>query len=175
MAGCIVCDYVINMSNIVWGDIGSPADLSPASVTMKLTSDPFVGQVNVLLDTCFQFVAVSGSGCFSPTLGAKEQGIFSTLYRQQFYLKRALDSQGALGAVAWTELTEGDSTIRRASPNEQAKFYKDLYNSAKEDLDELVDLYRRNASQPKSIDYITLEQYKASPNGIRDGRSTPQQ
>lgn len=173
MASCITCDYVNKMSNLIWTDINSPSDLAPSAITMKLTSDPFVGQINVLLNTCFAFVSSSGSGCFAPDLDMTTQGIFVQYYEAQYFQRKAIDSQGAVGALAWVEITEGDSTIRRASPNEIAKFYKDLYASAKKDLDTLVDLYRRNLSVPVSVDYITIDQYRSQNLGNYGYRSGP--
>lgn len=155
------------MSTSIWKDIGEPTSPNISYIQTKLTSEYMIGQLNNLINSCYQMV----SGCFVPELTADETAIYGALYKQQYYQKMAAQTLGAIGAMNWTEVREGDSVVRRVNTNETSKIFAQLAKDIKTDLDNQIDRYKRNRSQPVSVDYLNIDQYGRSyPLGDRDYR-----
>lgn len=155
--GCILFSGV---ATGIWEQIGSPTSISVSSIYTKLISSGSVGKLDILINGCHY---IDSGECIAPVLSSEEISIYEQLYLVDYYAKAALQTQGAPGTLQWTSLAEGDTKISRANPNEIAKFYKDLQKAAQTQLDNLVDLYRRNSALARSSDYPQIEQYY--PNG----------
>ena len=111
-------------------------------------NDSNLGKLNNTLNTCFSGVG----GEIQPELDTQVGSIYSSLYKQLFYQQQVQSNLGA-GGVQWTELREGDSTIRRASPTETAKVYKDLLKEITNSARIEINLYKKNAAFPRTISY----------------------
>lgn len=153
------CSCLTNLSNSIFRDLGEPTSLSISSIQTKLISPAMVGQLNDLIGTCYTIE----SGCFVPELESEESAVYGLLYKHQYYQKAATQTLGAIGAVQWTEISEYDSTIRRASPNETSKVYLQIAKDTREEMYQLVDAYKRNLSNPNSVDYYYIQQYSPNP------------
>jgi len=129
----------------IYTELGSPDDLSIPQIYYWLVSN--IGQLNVLIEMEYK---VEGDD-FVPDMNNEEKDIFKSLY----YIKWAgVGITSNLGAASydWSEISEGDSTIRRVSKNEVAKNYKQLRDAYKTQLDELVYFYKKNKIRPDSYD-----------------------
>ena len=153
------CSCLTNLANSIYKDIGEPSNLSLSAIQTKLISPAMVGQLNDLIGTCY----VIESGCFVPELESEESAIYGLLYKTQYYQKAATQTLGAIGALQWTEISEYDSTIRRASPNETSKVYLQMAKDTREEMHQLIGAYNRNLSTPNSIDYYYIEPDRANP------------
>lgn len=143
------CDYIIGLASGIWQDINSPSGVTPLYISGWLVSDQNVGKLNALLSTCF---SGDGAGCIGPSLGPQEQGIYGEIYKQLYWQQQINANLGA-GGIMWVEMQEGDSKIRRASPTEVAKVYKDLWKESTLNLNNLITSYKINASYPRSNDF----------------------
>jgi hypothetical protein len=147
------CAYITDLANSIYKDIGSPSDLSISTVQTKLVSENFIGKLNIAIDECHIIV----TGDISPALSSSEQAIYSEMYKYDYYSTSALKTLGAVGALLWTRLREGDSEVSRANPNEVAKFYSTLQKQTEGTLRLMIDDYKKNRTLTQSIDYYTIE------------------
>lgn len=83
-------------------------------------------------------------------------GIYSELYKSDYYGTQINSNLGAAG-LAWTEISEGEESIKRASPTNIATIYKDLKRQTDEGLAKMVSSYISNQSNPKSVDFYNIE------------------
>jgi len=163
------CEYIFALSTGIWLEIDGPSSISVASISGRLVSSGFLGQLDTRINGCHTVV----SGCIQPPLNIEEQAIYEYMYLAGYYKKRSLQSFGSaspdnpMAGIEWTRIQENDSVVSRANPNEIAKFWRTLYNDANIEVNRLVDLYKRNRSAASSVDYITINQYGG--NGVDGG------
>ena len=77
------------------------------------------------------------------------------LYLIKHYSSKIKANLGA-SAYDWSELSEGDSKVRRVSRNEVAKTYKQVRDSFDVELMRLVNRYNKRQSSPVSYDRAEL-------------------
>lgn len=157
------CAYITDLANSIYKDIGNPSNLSISAVQTKLVSDSFIGKLNIAIDECH----VITTGDISPALSSSEQAIYAEMYKHDYYSTAALQSLGAVGALLWTRLREGDSEVSRANPNEVAKFYATLKKQSEETLRLMIDDYKKNRTLTHSIDYYTIDNNSSYNNGFQ--------
>ncbi len=141
------CAYLADLSQTIWLDLGQPSGQPPSYIQSRLVSQPYIGNLNNLLATCY----VSVSGDIMPELGNTEQGIYSKLYQYDYYgtqLNRTL--QGINPGIV--SLQDGDSRIVFSNPVEVARIYRDARNTAYDEMVTLVGAWRQDKSQPNSVD-----------------------
>lgn len=145
------CGYVTDIATFIWGEIGSPTDLSVSSIQSRLVSNPYLGTLNNLIVTCFSGV----SGQISPDMTPDQQAIYSLLYQRDHYTTKL--NQVLQGyATSFTTLQEGDSRISRSSTADVARVYRDMQKQLNDQLIFLVNSYRQNEGQPSSVLYPLL-------------------
>lgn len=142
------CQYILTMASGVWQDLGNPSDISPTYISGWFTNESNIGKLNNHIYTCFS----GSSGCITPSLGAEEQSIYCEIYKINYYNKRIIESLGA-GGIQWTELRDGDSTVRRANPTEASKAYIQMKKLSDENLTDLIASYKIKKAAPRTIDY----------------------
>lgn len=155
------CSAEVNgLATNIWQNLGSPATVSPGYVAAWLITSGNLGKLNTALDTCF---SISGGACIVPAPDSEVQAIYEMVYRQNLFAGQ----QGSLltsisagtSTNTWTRLTEGDSTIQRASPTELVKaFNATMVENAKQ-LRLAIGDYRRNHSFPATVDAASLASY----------------
>ncbi len=145
------CGYVTDIAQFIWGELGSPTDLSVSSIQSRLVSNPYLGTLNNLIVTCFSGV----SGQISPEMTPDQQAIYSLLYQRDWYTTKL--NQVLQGyATSFTRLQEGDSSISRSSTADVARVYRDMQKQLNDQLIFLVNSYRQNEGQPSSVLYPML-------------------
>ncbi len=145
------CGYVTDIAQFIFGELGSPTDLSVSSIQSRLVSNPYLGTLNNLIVTCFSGV----SGQISPEMTPDQQAIYSLLYQRDWYttkLNQVLQGYG----TSFTTLQEGDSRISRSSTADVARVYRDMQKQLNDQLIFLVNSYRQNEGQPSSVLYPML-------------------
>ena len=128
-----------------------------------------LGELNVLLNQNFCFTGCDGNPF--PRIGREEGDILQQLYLRDYNTKQAqkvmrgfYDSAAAGGILQneaeWTELTEGDTTIKRSpgsSPTSASnrlalsKDFKALSEAADRKIKELVYNYNMYGAQPRQV------------------------
>jgi|TARA_Y100000289_G_scaffold19707_1_gene19030 hypothetical protein len=81
----------------------------------------------------------------------EEENILTQLYLKDYYNKqaRAVLIGATTGALEWTRLTEGDTTIVRNNNIDFAREYKNLSKNAAEELTSLVYSYNSYQAMPR--------------------------
>lgn len=134
---------IASISDEIFRELDQPTNLSVPQISFWLISN--IGQLNILIEQ--EYVVLDNE--FSPELGDQEKDIFKQLYFVKYYSSLMTSNLGA-AAYDWSELSEGDSTIRRVSKNEVAKNYKQLRDSYYAGLQELVFFYKKNQIRPEA-------------------------
>lgn len=156
----------------IWEDLGSPTTPTVIAISGWIGSDRAVGKLNVLLGTEF-IVDVSGyyngqyfdaggysgqyvPGDYYPAFGNVEAAIFGEIYKFDYYAKKIRDVmngilEGTAAEVDWSELSEGDTTIRRSNRSEVAKTYRGMQQDSTAELQKLVGYYRENKALPREV------------------------
>lgn len=148
---------LVDISNQIYADLGSPATPTSSGIQFWLTAH--LGDLNNAIATRFCLVNAA-SGWVQPCMRQQEASIFMNLYLVYYY---RLQMNNNLGATAydWSEVTEGDSSVRRVSKNEIAKTFRGLMNDTQKLVNDQAAHYRFDKSLPQSIEAITdLHQYE---------------
>ena len=138
-----------------------------------------LGQVNVLLNQSFGYTGADGNP--SPRLKQEEQEILVQIYLKDYYFKEArrvlrglydTGSASAMSSTEWTELREGDSTIRRnvygaRERNTSARVYKEMAEEADRKITELVYAYNMYGAQPRQV--VGADTYNITGSGYYYG------
>ena len=122
-----------------------------------------VGQLNVLINQSFGYTGTSGD--LDPALQEEEKEILVQLYLKDYYFKESrkvlrsiydssLDS--AFNQSEWTELREGDTTIKRGvfsakDRNDASRNDKGLAEEADRKITELVGAYNMYGAVPRQV------------------------
>lgn len=145
------CASATDLASFIWNDLGSPTNLSVAAIQTKLITDGYLGQFNVLTANCY---SISG-GSITPAMGNEELGMYGMMYERDYYttkLNQLLNGD----AIAWTRLTDGDSTVVRSSVVDIARVYRDMQQQLNGQLQMAIGSYRKGRAQPSSVDYFTF-------------------
>jgi hypothetical protein len=156
----------------IWEDLDSPDTPTVTSISGWVGSDRALGKLNALLGTEFiidsagyyngQYFDAGGysgqyvPGDYYPAFGNVEAAIMGEVYKYDFYAKKIRNVmngilEGTGTNVDWSELSEGDTTIRRSNRNEVAKTYRGLQTDSNNELQRLVGYYRQNKALPREV------------------------
>jgi hypothetical protein len=135
----------VNLADITFRDLSNPDDVSIPNIVFWY--ETHIGVLNTLLETGY---TVDANQQLTPELGDAEAAIYENLYLIYYYDKLVRTNLGA-GAYDWSELTEGDSHIRRVSRNEIAKSFIQLKKALEDRLNRLVFLYQRDKALPVGL------------------------
>lgn len=144
---------ILDLANNIWyGELQETTNTSISKIVAWLLAH--VGDLNDHIGSSYQ---VSGND-ITPELGDSESIILNYLYLLNYYNRQIQSNLGA-SAYDWSEVKEGDSSVRRVSRNEIAKTYKTLASDTKDYLVKLIEAYKRHhcisASIHSNIDAYT--------------------
>lgn len=139
---------VYELAYQIWNDLDEPSEVTTSYISGWLVNPANVGKLNNKIGTCYDAL----SGVISPELGQEEASIYSEIYQALYYKQKINEKLGA-GGIAWTEMRDGDGVLRRASPTEEAKVYKDLFKESNIQLKDLIQNYRANLGFPRTNDF----------------------
>jgi len=163
----VIAENIFNTE--FYEEVGTPEYLQDFKARISAWLETNIGQLNILINENFR---VDENNDVCPRLKAEEIAIFIQLYLK-FYYKR--QSQSILKNLStttttsgsgtpvytmsdWTELREGDSSIKRVSQNaspqqkvQVAQAYKGFSEEADIKLSELVHSYNMYRSRPKQV------------------------
>src|SRR4051812_7922560 len=105
---------VIDISDEIHRELGSPTDLSIPSVNFWLRGN--IGKLNARI---FTEIGITDNGSeISPELNEMEKTILKKMYFIYFYEFKIRENLGAAAIDSWVEVTDAHSTVRRTSKNE---------------------------------------------------------
>lgn len=140
---------ITDIADEIYREMGEPDDISIPSISFWLSSN--IGQLNTLINVVIE---VDENEEFVPELTHEQKAIFKQIYFINYFTRMIKTSLGA-SAYDWSELSEGDSRIRRVSRNEIAKTYQQVRGTLQTELSDLVFFYKQNRVIPYSISSIS--------------------
>ena len=103
-----------------------------------------MGQLNDLIYTSYSGV--------NPNLGLEEASIYTQLYLQSYYTRKATRVLRNIGNDAdWTLITEGDTTVVTTNKHEVSRSYRGLAKDAEDMTNSLVASYHQYLAQPTQV------------------------
>lgn len=111
---------------------------------------------------------------FVPTLSGIEKDMYKLIFFQRYYNRAATANLGAASYDGVLEIQEFDSRIRRTSKNDIAKTYRDLANSAQQQLEWLLYYYRQGKSPPRGVFGDDVFQALSGPDYMYNNGISPQ-
>ena len=138
---------LIDLSNgLFYNDLLQTDDTSVVKILEYLKAN--IGQLNDLIATSY---IIEGNEA-SPELLLDEAAIFGNIYLMNYYQRQQKNYLGASGYDNdWSEISEGDTRIKRTSRNEIAKNYILLSNDIRDYLYKISESYRRWKCVPASL------------------------
>lgn len=122
---------------------------TPTNITTGRVVDYFkinVSSLNSLIGSSY----VPSGDFVQPLLDYVGSGFYSQLYICNYYGKQVLANLGA-SAYDWSEVREGDSTVRRVSKNELAKTFRGLSSDCQNNLRDSANMYKVTQAIPQSL------------------------
>jgi len=151
--------------DIEFGDHTSEIDRESKSLLISGYLEANIGELNILINTDFKLDETKDE--VIPELKYEEKAIFTQLYLKDYLLKQARNTlrsatdtsysnEANAQPTDWTELREGDSSIKRSIPtasskNTSAKLFQDASKEALEDLKRMIHSYNMYGSIPSQI------------------------
>lgn len=150
---------ISNFINGVYNDLGSPDDYNQEKIAAWILDNANLGKLNNLIGTCFSGVAytndcgnVTGYG-IAPAIKNDQLAVYKMLFDYEYFRNEARNvaKSSATKGSDWTDLKEGDSTIKKINKNEISKNLRTMSRDAKEDLDKAVKMYLKYNAVPDQI------------------------
>lgn len=155
-----------------YAEVATPEEIAASKTRISAWLETNIGQLNILLNSSYR---VNANNDVSPTLVSEEIAIFIQLYLKAHYKRESQSILKNLSSYTsttpstavttmsdWTELREGDSSIKRvaqvSSPQQKvqvAQTYKTFAEEADIKLSELVHTYNMYKSRPRQV--VSLE------------------
>jgi len=155
-----------------YAEVATPEEIAASKTRISAWLETNIGQLNILLNSSYR---VEANNDVSPTLVSEEIAIFIQLYLKAHYKRESQSILKNLSSYTsttpstavttmsdWTELREGDSSIKRvaqvSSPQQKvqvAQTYKTFAEEADIKLSELVHTYNMYKSRPRQV--VSLE------------------
>lgn len=145
--------------NNIYNELGEPSNYPPQKISSWVLDNSNLGKLNNLIGTYFSGVShtndcgnVTGYG-IDPAINNDQLAIYKMLFDYEFFRgesRNVARSSATIGSD-WTDLKEGDSTIKKINKNEISKNFRSLSRDAKEDLDKAVKMYLKYNSIPDQI------------------------
>jgi hypothetical protein len=145
--------------NNVYLDIGEPSDYSVSRVSAWFLDISNLGKLNNLIGTCFEIKELQDNHCnvtgyeIYPYFKSDQLAIYKMLFDYEYFKGEARNvaKSSATKGSDWTDLREGDSSIKKINKNEISKNLRTMSRDAKEDLDKAVKMYLKYNAIPDQI------------------------
>ena len=138
-----------DLADSIFRNLGEPDTLSIPKIAFWLAGR--IGELNVLLNTNILYDETTQE--FVPELTAEQASIFGLMYSISFFTRLVNVNLGAT-AFDWSEISDGDTTIRRVSRNEISKTYAQIRNQISLEFNDLVFYYKQNQARPYSLSAV---------------------
>jgi hypothetical protein len=136
---------LVDIADELFRELDEPDDASIASISYWLTSN--IGKLNGLLDI---EISVENNELV-PELDNDQKVVFKKLYEIHYYQRQIKKNLGAAAYTAFSEVKEGNRTVRRVNKNEIAKTYKLMVTDLNDELTQLLMAYRMNRADPMQL------------------------
>lgn len=144
---------ILTLASEIYSDIGSPSNLSIGYISGYLTSSGTLGDLNNKLGTSFYLTGADP--CICDPFAAEESAIVELMFMVQYYQQQALAAMLG-GNSFWTRLSEGDTTVVRASAVQISQQYLALQKEAQRVLRLGIHDYALRLSLPQSVETCRL-------------------
>jgi hypothetical protein len=131
-------------SNLWYSDLLETDDTTVTKILEWLKNH--IGDLNNLIATNYHIIGNDTD----IELGNDEASIFGMIYLMNYYQRQQKVNLGA-SAYDWSEVVEADTRVRRVSRNEIAKNYRLLANDLRDNMNKMVEYYKKFKCIPASI------------------------
>ncbi len=131
---------ITSIADEIFSELGEPDIISVPSISFWLSSN--FGTLNNLITTSYILTNLE----IDPELADNEKSIFKCLYFLYYFRRQVDRNLGAAAYNSFSEVTEGNRTVRRTNKNEIAKTFMQLLGSYQNQLDQEVLAYRMNGA-----------------------------
>jgi hypothetical protein len=156
MSYCV--DQIVDLATDIYGNIGSPTNLSVSFISGWLVDSGNLGGLNNKLSTSFYLTG--DAPCITDNcgnFGGEEADIYQLIYQSSYYASAAL---GVLaGGPAWTNLAEGDTKITREGASKYAQAYLAMKTDNDKNLRLAIHDYKLRITVAQSVDYCAPGSY----------------
>lgn len=152
-------DYLTQLVTNVYYDLGEPVDYSPARLTSWFVDNSNVGKLNNLIGTNFSGVCykdnngiITGYG-ISPEPSNDQLSIYKMIFDCDYLKNQSKNLAKSATTIGsdWTDLREGDSSIKKINKNEISKNFRGLAQDCKAELDKAVKMYLKYNAVPDQV------------------------
>lgn len=154
------CTYPFSQFiNSVYNDLGSPASYPISRLSGWFLDNSNAGKLNNLIGThisgvCFlnSSGAITGYGIV-PEPSSNEYSIYKMIFDCEYFKSeaRSVAARSITVGNDWTDLKEGDSTIKKINKNEISKNLRGLAQDCKAELDKAVKMYLKYNAIPDQV------------------------
>lgn len=151
------CEYIQDLAESLWIDIGEPTSMTPGSVAAQLISNNYIGALSNLIGICY---STDCDGCIVPTLNVTEQNILGAIFLVRYYGRLVARQTGAGGTERIIKnLAEADTRIEYINNSELAKTLAQMQTDAQTRLDALIRSYfdlNKSADVPRGVSFYNI-------------------
>lgn len=140
----------VDIADEIYRELSEPTDTPVPTIAFWLRAH--YGDLNLLLAGTNFSLDIDGE--ITPELKELEKTIFKNSYILHYYDVQIRNNLGASG-YDWSELAEGDSSVRRVSKNEIAKTFRLLRNDLRDEIKAEIQRYRLNKALPISLEPVS--------------------
>ena len=175
------CEYSIStFISGVYTDLGSPDNYSIQKLSGWFLDNSNIGKLNNLIGTYISGVCLKSPQdlvtgySLDPFPSNDQLAIYKMLFDYEYFRgeSRSVARSSATIGSDWTDLKEGDSSIKKINKNEISKNFRGLSRDAKEDLDKAVKMYLKYNAIPdqiagddtEGVSHYIIQEYQRSLN-----------
>lgn len=143
----------------VYNDLGEPEDYSIAKISSWFLDNANVGKLNNLIGTQISGVAykdqygvVTGYDLV-PNPSNDQLAIYKMIFDCDFFKNQSKNLARSATTIGsdWTDLREGDSSIKKINKNEISKNFRGLAQDCQAELNKTVKMYLKYGAVPEQV------------------------
>lgn len=143
----------------VYNDLGEPEDYSIAKISAWFLDNANVGKLNNLIGTQISGVAYKDSyGVvtgydLTPNPSNDQLAIYKMIFDCNYFKNQSKNLARSATTIGndWTDLREGDSSIKKINKNEISKNFRGLAQDCQLELSKTVKMYLKYGAIPEQV------------------------
>ena len=143
----------------VYNDLGEPEDYTIAQISAWFWDNANVGKLNNLIGTQISGVAYKdANGVVTgydlvPNPSNDQLAIYKMIFDCDYFKNQSKNLARSAGTIGndWTDLREGDSSIKKINKNEISKNFRALAQDCQAELNKTVKMYLKYGAVPEQV------------------------
>ncbi len=142
--------YIVDIADELFRELGEPTDISIPSISFWLRTN--INKLNNLINTSYilnnNLEIVNQEG---ETIDSDAVAIFKCLFTIEYYNRQIRKNLGAAANDAIIQVSSDGATVRSIDKNNISQTYLDLRKTESEQLQNLLNGYRRKKYTPQHV------------------------